>query len=325
MPPEETTEALTIVQPTALEAVERASIDVQIATAKRYPRDVKKAKKDMIEMALLDEETAKACSYEIPRAGKIIEGGTIRLAEIALAAYGNATVLTRVIANDGKTITVQGVARDLEKNIAVSVEVQGKITDKKGRVFSEDMQVVTANALRAKALRNAVFKIIPRAIIESVRQREKKVAVGDQKTLAQRRDAAIASFKSLGIKPEEVLSFLGRKTASEIDLDDMGKLAGTFTAIRDEEMSLDDFRASLAKPVEPSIVAPADAQEAPEPSGDLGPADPGSAVTEQSEGKEPVSAEDPPPAPETRTEKVSQSLSARAKRRQARAQRSAAE
>src|SRR4030095_13145064 len=73
----------------AIEAISRAEIDVQIATAKRYPRVLTQVKQDMLEMATIDEETAAACFYSVPRGSKNIVGPSIRLAEIAFSCYGN--------------------------------------------------------------------------------------------------------------------------------------------------------------------------------------------------------------------------------------------
>ena len=76
---------------TALEAVDRASIDIQIATAKQYPRSVDKALKEALTLATLDEETAASMFYVLPRAGKRIEGpfDLPSLAPIAKAAGSN--------------------------------------------------------------------------------------------------------------------------------------------------------------------------------------------------------------------------------------------
>src|SRR6185369_14649302 len=68
---------------------QREEIDIQIATAKRYPRSITAFKRQCLEMATLDEETAGSMYYVLPRAGKKIEGPSVRLAEIAGSAWGN--------------------------------------------------------------------------------------------------------------------------------------------------------------------------------------------------------------------------------------------
>src|SRR6185436_14130544 len=72
-----------------LETQTRGEIDMQISTAKKWPRSIKKFKETAAEMATLDEDTAAACIYALPRDGKTIEGPSARLAEIILSAWGN--------------------------------------------------------------------------------------------------------------------------------------------------------------------------------------------------------------------------------------------
>ena len=70
-------------------ALTRQEIDVQIATAKAYPRDMARAVRQTISLALTDTETATECLYAIPRDGKMIMGPSIRLAELIAQQWGN--------------------------------------------------------------------------------------------------------------------------------------------------------------------------------------------------------------------------------------------
>tara|TARA_Y100000310_G_scaffold300133_1_gene335560 strand:- start:94 stop:909 length:816 start_codon:yes stop_codon:yes gene_type:complete len=229
-----------ITEPSALEAIERAQIDMQIATARKYPRALSEVKNRMLGFATLDEETAAACFYTLPRDGKTIQGPSVRLAEIAVASYQNIRAGARVIANDGKNITAQGVCHDLENNVAVSVEVKRRITSKMGRTFSDDMQTVTGNAACAAAFRNAVFKVVPGALIKPVYEQAMKVAQGDATTLGQRRDKALEAFQKMGIQPEQILERLERDAVEDITLKDLQTLIGLHTAIKDGDTSLDE-------------------------------------------------------------------------------------
>ena len=56
------------------EAQERASIDIQVATAKKYPRDLRKVMENSIFIATLDKDTASKCRYAKPVGGKSITG-----------------------------------------------------------------------------------------------------------------------------------------------------------------------------------------------------------------------------------------------------------
>ena len=224
----------------ALAQIIRAETDTQITTAKRYPRDFSLSKRKMLSLATLDEETASGCFYKLNRQGKTIEGPSVRMAEIAISCFGNIKAGARVIANDGKTITAQGFCHDLENNVAVSVEVKRRITDKAGKTYSEDMQVVTGNAACAIAFRNAAYKVVPMALIKPVYEAAKKCAVGDLKTLADRRTAALKYFASLGVTEKQVLGYLGKSAVDGIDLADVENLIGLSTAIKEGSTTVDE-------------------------------------------------------------------------------------
>jgi phosphoribulokinase len=85
---------LEIVTSDALGALERSQIDMQISTAKKYPRSVKAFMEEAQGMIALNQETAEACNYKLKRKEKgggikYIEGPSIRLLEIAASCYTN--------------------------------------------------------------------------------------------------------------------------------------------------------------------------------------------------------------------------------------------
>lgn len=231
---------LEVIAPSALESIERVQIDVQITTAKRYPRTLSMVKKAMLEFATLDEETAASCFYTLPRQGKSIQGPSARMAEIALSCFQNIKAGARIIANDGKTITAQGVCHDLQNNVCVSVEVKRRITDKNGKTYNDDMQVVTGNAACSIALRNATFKVVPAALVKPIYEAAKRVAVGDAKTLSDRRAKCVEAFAKMGVTKEKLLAKLEKKAVEDISLDDLETLIGLHTAIKEGDATIDE-------------------------------------------------------------------------------------
>jgi hypothetical protein len=241
-----------------IEQQERASIDMLISTAKKYPRDLTRVKRSMEAMATLDTETAEGCNYTLKRKDKngaeiLIQGPSVRMAEIAVASYSNIRAGSRVVSNDGKIITGQAFCHDLENNTFIAWETQRRITDKSGRTYGEDLQVLTGNAASAIAFRNAVFKVIPRALIDPVADKALRVAVGDIKTLEERRQRALKKFATLGVDVARILSFLGKKTIAEIDIVDVENLFGIFTAIREGSVSIEEQFPKEGKVVEPNL------------------------------------------------------------------------
>lgn len=107
-----------------LQAINRAEVDIQIATAKQYPRDLNVTLNKIATYATMDRETAEDCFYVLRRKGNngqdsVIEGLSVRMAEIIAGAWGNLRVQTRIIGNDGRMITAQAIYHDLETNFAV--------------------------------------------------------------------------------------------------------------------------------------------------------------------------------------------------------------
>jgi len=149
-------EIIKVEQADMLQAINRAEIDIQISTAKQYPRDLPRVLNMIATYATMDKETAEDCFYILRRKDKdgndsVIEGLSVRMAEIIASAWGNLRIQTRIVGNDGRMITAQAMCHDLESNVAVCKEVSRSIMTKKGFTYSQDMQIVTGNAASAIA------------------------------------------------------------------------------------------------------------------------------------------------------------------------------
>lgn len=242
--------------PQELDLTGRAEIDVQIATAHRYPRSVSRFQKEALAMATVNEDTAASCFYALPRKDKSgqmknIEGPSVRLAEIVGSSWGNIRYGARIVREEKDFIVAQGSAHDLERNVAMTIEVKRRITDKHGKKYSFDMIAVTANAACSIALRNAIFKVVPKTFVDSIYAAAKKVAVGNASTLANRRLAALDYFKKMGVQPEQVLAVLEREGIEDIDLKDLETLTGYRTAITEGDAKVDDIFPPLSTLIMP--------------------------------------------------------------------------
>lgn len=236
----------------ALESITRGEVDVAIATAKRYPRQLAQVRNRVLTLATMDEETAAACFYSLPRAGKTITGESVRLAEILVASYGNLRAGSRPVHVDLNrgVVTVQGVCHDLENNIATTVEKTRKIERKKNATgFSEDMVTLATNAACSIAYRDAVFKVVPKAIIKPILAQIKEAARG-KGTLDQRVKRIVDRFAEMGVPLKRILATLGIQKQEEMTLEHLDMLIGIGTAIRDGEMRVSDAFPDAAPAVE---------------------------------------------------------------------------
>jgi hypothetical protein len=225
--------ALETVQTGIVAQMVRAEIDSQISTAKAFPRSLTKFYEEVREMACLTEEVAAGCIYALPRDGKTIEGPTARLAEIVASAWGNCRAAARVIDEGSEFVTAQGIFHDLERNVQISFEVKRRIINSYGKRYSTDMIAVTGNAAASIALRNAVFKGVPKAFWQQAYNEARKLVAGDVKSLAQKRHDAMVYLLKFGVTEERVFAALNVAGVEDIGLEELVVLRGAVTAIRD--------------------------------------------------------------------------------------------
>lgn len=227
---------------------DKATIDMQISTAKAYPRNVKRIIDNCIALVTMDVETASTCSYSLPRGGKSITGPTVHLAKIIAQNWGNMRVEAKVVNVDNRTVTSQAVAFDLENNLAIKVEVKRSIMDKNGKRYNDDMITVTGNAGNAIAMRNAVLSVIPKVVVDKVYNEAKRTITGDisdKAKLMAKRKQVLDGFKDVyGVSEAEVLKVLGKASIDHIDSDNLVTLIGLAQAIKDGDTTVEEtFRA----------------------------------------------------------------------------------
>jgi hypothetical protein len=235
-------EEIQIIDAGIYEQQDRAIFDVQIVTAKKYPRNIMRATSNAIAIVTMDMETAKVCTYSVPRGGKSITGPSVHLAKILLQQWGNLRVEAKVVETTDRQLTSEAVCFDLETNIAVKVQVKRSIMTRSGRM-TDDMITVTGNAANSIALRNAVYNVIPRGVVDKVYDSAKKMITGDlsseTKLIAKRKQVVDALRDTYNITEEEVLKAVGKAAQSQLTTDDIITLIGIGTAIKDGDTTVD--------------------------------------------------------------------------------------
>lgn len=243
-----------IIPSSNLHELARIEIDMQVATAKQYPRDIERSINTIRALATRTPEIAEKCFYRLERSGKdgqksIIEGCSVRFAEIVAQSWGNLRTQSRIVDNDGKKITAQAICHDLESNNAVQTEVQRRITTKEGRTFSEDMQVVTGNAAGAIAFRNAVLKVVPIALIQDIIDEAKaKTLTAIQKNIDNCRQKMFSWYAAKGVTPQTIFEHLAITKESEISAEHIAQLQGIANAINEGSTTIEEtFGSTLAE------------------------------------------------------------------------------
>lgn len=226
----------------------RAELDQAIVTARQFPRSLATVKSNILSLATLDEQTAEECIYALPRGGKPIRGPSVRLAEIIAAMYGNCHVASRVVAVDrfDKVVIAEGVFWDLETGLRRTAQVRRRITDKNGRLYNDDMIVVTGNAACSIALREAILKGVPKALWRDAYEACDRVIAGDVKTVNQRRTEAFKAFAAFGVTPEMIYEALEIGGEAEVDLDQLATLKAMYRAVRDGDTPVEQYFPTLS-------------------------------------------------------------------------------
>jgi hypothetical protein len=221
----------------------RAEIDQAIATAHRYPRMLDTVIKKIETLACYNEQAAENCIYSLPRAGKAIIGPSVSFANIVAQAWGNCTDGARItyIDRKEKVVIAEGGFHDLETNRKTVLPVQRRIVDKAGRIFNDDMILVTAMAATSIARRNAILNAIPRAIWFPIYERCLQIVRGDVETFSERKDKALKAFAQFGVKPEQVYMVLGLKGEADLTLEHLPTLRGMYSALRNQESTVEEM------------------------------------------------------------------------------------
>jgi hypothetical protein len=250
--PQQLTEETTIqVSPQVVYEQDKVAIDIQISTAKAYPRNIRRATDNALAIVTMDASIAQTCTYSVPRGGKKISGPSVHLAKIIAQVWGNMRIEAKVVDIDNIRITSEAVCWDLESNLAIKAQIKRSISGKTGR-FSEDMITVTGNAANSIALRNAVLSVIPKGIVDKVYNAAKQTITGDvsdkTKLIAKRVEIFSALRDSFNISDKEILFAIGKAAIDFVDGDDIVTLVGVGQAIRDGDTTVEQaFRGEKTK------------------------------------------------------------------------------
>lgn len=235
-------EVIDVQSVTVTEAQSRAEIDIQVATANKYPRNVDRAIQNVIAIVSKDKDLAEKCVYSLPRAGKEIQGASVHLARLIASEYKNLRVDARIVEIGDTMITAQSTCLDVQNNFAIRTEVKRRITDKKGQRYAEDMIVTTCNAGLAIASRNAILQVIPATVVNVIYKAAQKTILGDmtdeQKLLKRRKEILDGYLNTWNVTETEILKLLEIETVNQIRDTQLLTLVGLANAIKDGDTTV---------------------------------------------------------------------------------------
>ena len=236
-------------------AAESAKAQIQCAyiMAMQCPRSYFQAEAAVIE-ACQNPDFAEKVEYKLPVGGTTITGPTIRLAELVRRCWRNIYTTERVMHDDDRQTIIQVTAIDLETNSIETAEVIAPKTVERKRVkagqeiigerqnsYGEKVFIVSATdaeadkirkALCAKALRNAIFRLVPSEIVkkamDTARETIRRADAQDPKDATRR---LIACFDEQGVSIEQVEAYIGH-TLDKTTKTDVKKLRDCYRAMQ---------------------------------------------------------------------------------------------
>jgi hypothetical protein len=215
----------------------RTEIESAYVYAKHNPRSEAQFMRKTLDLCTINEEVASECMFAVPRAGKMIEGPSARFAEIIFSVYKNCQVKARIISEGDKEVIASATFLDLENNAWQTTDVSRPILDKHGRKFNEDMIRNAKNAAIAIARRNAIFIGIPKALWIGAWKDSRKVAIGDAKTLANKRSDMLVYFQKMGVTEDRILATLELKGIEDIGLDELARLKAMANSMKEGDQT----------------------------------------------------------------------------------------
>jgi hypothetical protein len=232
-----------VVQSTSSREMEE--VKAQIFMAKQFPRNPFESERRILD-ACKRPSLAKTAIYQYPKGGSVVQGPSIRLAEVAAQNWGNIDFGVKELEQTEGESKVLAYAWDLETNtrqtklftMAHSYKSHGKI---KKLTDERDIYEHVAN-LAARRERACILGIIPGDIIEkAVEQCYETLAGKSDKPLKDRVSEMLAAFKNkFGVTQDQIEERFGYKASSfnEYDLINAGNI---FNLLKDGMSHLNDW------------------------------------------------------------------------------------
>lgn len=239
---------------TAVAVQARAKIEARYVVAMQRPRSW-----DDVRAKLMRDcqrpGFAEVARYSKPVGGSKIEGPSVRFAEAALRAMGNAVIETMVVWDDDEKRTVRVSVTDIENNLPYETDVVVQKTVERSSIkegqtalavrtnssgkkvyivrATDDDLLNKQNALISKALRTAALRLLPGDILEECMD---MVLTTQQNRDAEDPDAArkrmVDAFMKLNITPAQINEYLGHDVGQVVPAE-LADLRAIHTALRD--------------------------------------------------------------------------------------------
>jgi hypothetical protein len=178
-----------------------AELNQDVVTARAFPRSVANVMRNITELVMLDEQTAKECVYAVPRDGKTIRGPSIRPRRDHRLAMGQLPLRLpcRARRQDREVRRIRRhLPRSRNRPETHGARTRKNISKRDGGLYSQDMIMTAGNAAASIGMREAILKGVPKAVWRQAFEHAENVIRGDVTTLVERREDAMKALAGIG-------------------------------------------------------------------------------------------------------------------------------
>ena len=242
----------TVVAPSAMATSDQArsiaEVQGAMVIARANPRDEMNAYTKIMK-ACKRKSFAEQALFAYRRGGTLVEGETIRLAEVAARCWTNMTYGFREINRTADGSEVEAFAWDLETNTKAVRQFQvrhWRDTKTGGKEVTQERDKYELIAgMAQRRVRSCIFELIPGDIVEAARiQCNKTLTEGDGRTIEDRVRDMIEAFVEHGVNQEMIEDFLSHKIDG-IVVQELVRLQKIYTSIRDGIAPASEFFKSI--------------------------------------------------------------------------------
>jgi len=228
-----------IVSTSGTQAIEASraiqEVQAQVVLAKQFPRDEDESLRRILKACGRKSVSSEAI-YTYVRGSEVVEGPSIRLAEVIAQNWGNLQFGVRELSQENGFSEVEAYAWDLETNNRSSkiFRVPHKRHTRNGSYDLKDPRDIyetVANAA-ARRMRNCILALIPGDIVESAVEESKKTLKANLQDLPALVTKIQESFSKFGVTREKIEEKLGHNLES-INEKEYLTMQGWYRAIND--------------------------------------------------------------------------------------------
>lgn len=212
-----------------------AQIQASMLIAQRFKRNKNEGYVEVME-ACKRISLADRAIYSYPRGGKMVEGASIRLAEVLAQSFGNMHIDITIVNQTSDKTEAIATALDLQNNniSSQSFVVPHVRTTKKGTyklTDERDIREMVQN-IGSRVLRGCILRVVPPDWIEDAMAQCRKTQESSDVPIADQIKKMVLAFDEMGVKVEHLEKRLGHHMDATIP-NEIVTLKGIYRSLRD--------------------------------------------------------------------------------------------